>query len=82
MKSINAQSLNLVQLFATPMDSTTRLLCPWNFPGKNTAVSCHFLLWGIFLTQGSSLSLLHLFHWQVDSLSLCPWEALTSYTKS
>ena len=21
-----------------------RLLCPWNFPGKNTEVSCHFLL--------------------------------------
>ena len=23
-----------------------RLLCPWNFPGKNTAVGCHFLLQG------------------------------------
>ena len=22
----------------------TRLLCPWNSPGKNTAVGCHFLL--------------------------------------
>ena len=22
----------------------TRLLCPWNFPGKNTGVGCHFLL--------------------------------------
>ena len=22
----------------------TRLLSPWNFPGKNTAVGCHFLL--------------------------------------
>ena len=20
----------------------TRLLCPWNFPGKNTGVGCHF----------------------------------------
>ena len=20
------------------------LLCPWNFPGKNTTVGCHFLL--------------------------------------
>ena len=28
------------------------LLCPWNFPGKNTRVDCHFLLQGIFLTQG------------------------------
>ena len=22
----------------------TRLLCAWNFPGKNTGVGCHFLL--------------------------------------
>ena len=28
-------------------------------PGKNTGVSCHFLLQGIFLTQGSNLGLLH-----------------------
>ena len=21
-----------------------RLLCPWNFPGKNTGVGCHFLI--------------------------------------
>ena len=25
---------------------TCRLLCPWDFPGKNTAVTCHFLLQG------------------------------------
>ena len=30
----------------------SRLLCPWDFPGKNTGVGCHFLLQGIFLTQG------------------------------
>ena len=35
--------------------------------GKNTGVGCHFLLQGIFLTQGSNLSLLY---WQVDSLPL------------
>ena len=23
-----------------------RLLCPWNFPGKNTGAGCHFLLKG------------------------------------
>ena len=28
-----------------------RLLCPWDFLGKNTAVGYHFLLQGIFLTQ-------------------------------
>ena len=30
-----------------------RLLCPWNSPGKNTRVGCHFLLQGIFPAQGS-----------------------------
>ena len=42
------------------------------FPGKNTEVSCYFLLQGIFLTQGSNPHLLHLLHWQKDSLPLCP----------
>ena len=36
-----------------------RLLCPWDSPGKNTGVDCHFLLQEIFLTQGSNLGLLH-----------------------
>ena len=39
--------------------SPTRLLCPWNSPGKNTGVSSHALLQGIFLTQGSNPGLLH-----------------------
>ena len=30
----------------------TRLLCPFNSPGKNTGVGSHFLLQEIFLTQG------------------------------
>ena len=30
---------------------------------KNTGVGCHFLLQGIFLTQGSNLGLLSLLHW-------------------
>ena len=29
-----------------------RLLRPWNSPGNNTGVGCHFLLQGIFLTHG------------------------------
>ena len=36
-----------------------RLLCPWDFPGKNTRVGCHFLLQGIIPTQGSNPGLLH-----------------------
>ena len=31
----------------------TNILCPWNFPGKNTGVGCHTLLQGIFPTHGS-----------------------------
>ena len=38
---------------------STRLLWPWDFPGKSTGVGCHFLLQGIFLTQGSNPGLLH-----------------------
>ena len=37
----------------------TRLLCPWDFPGKNTRAGSHFLLQGIFPTQGSNLGFLH-----------------------
>ena len=33
----------------------TKLLRPRDSPGKNTGVGCHFLLQGIFLTQGSNL---------------------------
>ena len=39
--------------------SSARLLCPWNSPGKNTGVGFHFLLQGIFPTQGSNLGVLH-----------------------
>ena len=37
----------------------TRLPSPWDFPGKNTGVGCHFLLQEIFVTQGLNLGLLH-----------------------
>ena len=48
----------------------TSLLCLWNFPGKITEMGCHFLLQGIFPTQGSNLHLLCLLLWQADSLPL------------
>ena len=53
-----------------PMDrlQSVRLHCPWGFPGKNTGVGCHFLLQGIFPTQGLNLCFLHLLHWQTDPL--------------
>ena len=45
-QSVMSNSLRLHGLWPA------RLLCPWNSPGKNTRVGCHFLLQGIFLTQG------------------------------
>ena len=38
----------------------SRLLCPWDSPGKNTGVGCHAFLQGIFLTQGSNPRLLRI----------------------
>ena len=43
-----------VWLFVTPWTMPHWLLCPWAYLGKNTRVGCHFLLQGIFLTQGSN----------------------------
>ena len=33
--------------------SLARLLCPWDSPGKNTGVGCHFLLQGPFPDPGT-----------------------------
>ena len=44
-----------------------RILCSWDFPGKNMGVGCYFLLQGIFPIQGSNSYLLLgrwiLYHW-------------------
>ena len=37
----------------------TRLLHPWDSPGKNIGVACHFLLQWFFPTQGSNPGLPH-----------------------
>ena len=56
------------------MRELASLLCPWNYPSKNTGIGCHFLLHGIFLTQQSNPCLLFLlgrrvlYHWAT-------WEA-------
>ena len=39
--------------------SPARPLCPRDSPGNSTEVGCHFLLQGIFLTQGSNPGLPH-----------------------
>ena len=66
--SMHAGVLSGVQILQPHRLYPARLLCPWNFPGKNTGMGCHFLLQGIFPTQGVNPCLLY---WQVDSLPLC-----------
>ena len=53
------QSLSCVLLFRPHGLQPTRLLCPCGSPSKNAGVGCHFLLQGIFLTQGLNLGLPH-----------------------
>ena len=53
-KPVKWKSLSRVWLFATPW-----LYSSWNSPGQNTGVGSHFLLQGIFPTQGSNPGLLH-----------------------
>ena len=53
-----------------------RLVCPWNFPDKNTGVGCHFLLQGSFPTQVLNPRLLPLLRWQAGSLPLAPPEKI------
>ena len=54
------QSLSCAQLFATPRTAAHQApLYPWYFPGKDTGVVCHFLLQGIFPTQGLNPGFLH-----------------------
>jgi len=62
--------LSCVWLSTTPQ-CPLGLLCPWDFPGKNTEAGCCALLQGFFLTHGLNPGLLRLLHWQVGSLPLC-----------
>ena len=51
--------LSRVQLFVTPWTVTYQAPLSMGFTGKSTGVGCHFLLQGIFPTQGSNPGLLH-----------------------
>ena len=59
--------LSRVQLSTTPWTVVHQTPLAMGFSSKNAWVGCHFLLQGIFLTQGLNLCPLH---WQVDSLPL------------
>ena len=52
----------------------TRLLCPWDSPGRNTGVGCHFLLQGLFPTPGLNPGVLRPLRWQVDLYHCAHWK--------
>ena len=75
------------QTLCDPTDCSQPGSCPWNPPGKNTGVGCHFLFKGIFPTQVLNLCVLHcrriLYHcatWEVLLFALI--EACTQGTNA
>ena len=70
--SMHAESLQLCPTLWPCGLWPSRLLCPYDYPGKNTGVGCRALLQGIFPTQGSKPGLSCLLHWQAGSLPLAP----------
>ena len=64
------QYLLLVSLCG-PMTVIHQAPLPMEF-SRHAGVGCHFLLQGIFLTQGLNSHLLHFLHWQACSLPLVP----------
>ena len=58
----------------------TRLLCPWDSPGKNTRMGCHAFLQGTFPTQGSNPCLIMSPALAGRFFITCAtWEALKEY---
>ena len=58
-KIISVCVLSHIWLLATLWTVAHQTPLFMEFPGKNTGVGCHFLLQGIFLTQGLNPCLLH-----------------------
>ena len=60
MKKVKVKLLSHVRLFVTPWTVACQAPLSMEFsPGKNTGMGCHFLLQGIFLTQGLNSGLPH-----------------------
>ena len=56
---LSSNPRSTISWYQFPHQKTNSLLCPWNFPVKNTGLGCHFLLRGIFPTQRLNPGLLH-----------------------
>ena len=67
---MHTKVLQLCPALCDPMDCSPPGSSVHGILHKNTGVGCHFLLQGIFPTQGSNASLQHLLHWLMDSLPL------------
>ena len=67
---VHTQSLSRVQLFAILWTAACQTPLSLGFFRQEYWSGCHSLLQGIFHTQGSNLSLLHLQQQQTDSLPL------------
>ena len=63
-------SCSVYPTLCDPMEPA-RLLCPWDFPGKNAGVGCHFLLQGILKGYFSLTFLGPLTHCLKCRLTLC-----------
>ena len=61
--------LSCVWLFVTSWTYPARLLCPWNSPGKNTGVGCHFLLLQVKVKVTQSCLTLY------DLMDCSPWNS-------
>lgn len=67
-----AYVLSHVWLLVTPWTVAPRLLCPWQFSGKNTRSGLLFPTPGDLPDLGSKLHALCLLHWQVDLFTTAP----------
>ena len=75
LDTVKHQDANLCLLYCSVTSDSLQphelspswLFCPWDSPGSNIGVGCHFLLQGIFPNQGSNQHVLHfrqiLYHW-------------------
>ena len=59
---LEVKSLEVTHSHVQPFAASqpVRLLCPWHFPGKNTAVGCHFLAL-LIMTKASLKILVEIF---------------------
>ena len=59
LASLEADTETKIWVQVIYLGGSTRLLCPWTYPGKNTGVGSCSLLQRIFPTQGLNQGLLH-----------------------